>query len=89
MVKTSVKQDLKAQAHHLKPVVLLGSKGLTTAVIDETHCALDAHELIKVKINSLEKNERREQAHELCQAVQAELIQLIGNIAIIYRKKEA
>lgn len=83
---TSFKQALKAKAHHLKPVVLLGSKGLTPAVVDETNIALLAHELIKVKINGAEKADRQVMANELCQQLEAELIQLIGNTAIIYRK---
>ncbi|MDF1756729.1 MAG: YhbY family RNA-binding protein [Legionellaceae bacterium] len=81
-------QNLKAQAHHLSPVVMIGSKGLTTAVIDETNIALQAHELIKVKINGAEKSERKDMAISLCTSSQAEFIQLIGNIAIIYRKNE-
>lgn len=87
-MNTSFRQDLKAQAHHLKPVVLLGAKGLTTAVIEETNVALVAHELIKVKINGAEKADRQTMATELCQALQAELVQLIGNTAVIYRKNE-
>lgn len=85
---TSFKQALKAKAHHLKPVVLLGAKGLTEAVIAETEVALLAHELIKVKINGAEKEDRIQMAHELCDTLKADLIQLIGNTAIIYRKKE-
>jgi len=85
-VKTSFKQDLKAKAHHLKPVILLGAKGLTPAVIDETNNALLIHELIKVKINGAEKPERTIIATDLCQQLQAELVQLIGSTAIIYRK---
>lgn len=82
----SLKQTLKASAHHLRPVVLLGAKGLTPAVIEETNIALLAHELIKVKINGAEKNDRQVMAAELCDALQASLVQLIGNTAIIYRK---
>lgn len=85
---TSFRQALKAKAHHLKPVVLLGAKGLTPAVIEETNVALIAHELIKIKINGAEKADRRLIAAELCQQLQAELVQLIGNIAIVYRKNE-
>lgn len=84
----SFKKSLKSQAHHLKPTVLLGAKGLTEAVIAETDSTLKAHELIKVKINGAEKEERIEMAHLLCQQVNAELVQLIGNTAIIYRKNE-
>jgi len=82
---TSTKQALKAQAHHLKPVVLLGAKGLTPAVVNETDIALLSHELIKVKINGAEKAERLAMATDLCDQLQAQLVQLIGNTAIIYR----
>ena len=85
---TSFKQALKAKAHHLKPVVLLGAKGLTAAVIEETNIALLAHELIKVKINGAEKSDRQHIATELCEQLQGELVQLIGNTAIIYRKNK-
>ncbi len=86
MINTTLKQTLKAQAHHLKPVVLLGSKGLTPAVVEETNVALIAHELIKVKINGAEKPDRILMAHDLCEQLHADLVQLIGNTAIIYRK---
>ena len=85
---TALKQTLKARAHHLKPIILLGSKGLTPAVVDETHIALLTHELIKVKLNGAEKNERQTIALELCQQLQAQLVQIIGLTAIIYRKND-
>ncbi|KTC94439.1 ribosome assembly RNA-binding protein YhbY [Legionella erythra] len=87
-MNTAFKQALKAKAHHLKPVILIGAKGLTPPVIEETSHALNAHELIKVKINGAEKDDREIMIHELCDALQAELIQVIGNTAVIYRKKE-
>ena len=87
MIKTAVKQALKAQAHHLKPVIIMGSKGLTPALVAETNVAIDAHELIKVKINGAEKEDRVKMANELCLQLPADLVQLIGNTAIIYRKK--
>ncbi len=85
---TIFKQSLKAKAHHLKPVVILGNKGLTAAVVDETNIALLTHELIKVKINGAEKEDRQLIAAEICTQLKAELVQLIGNTAIIYRKNE-
>lgn len=84
---TNFKQSLKAKAHHLKPVVLLGAKGLTDAVIAETDNALLAHELIKVKISGLEKEDRVRIAADLVEQVHAQLVQLIGTIAVLYRKK--
>lgn len=87
MINTALRQALKAQAHHLKPVVIMGSKGLTPAVVAETNVAIDAHELIKVKINGAEKEDRIMMVDDLCEQLPAELVQLIGNTAIIYRKK--
>jgi RNA-binding protein len=87
-VDTSFRRSLKAQAHHLKPVILIGAKGLTEAVAAETDVALLAHELIKVKINGAEREDRILMANELCQQLSAELVQLIGNTAIIYRKNK-
>lgn len=67
-------------------MVLLGAKGLTDAVIAETDVALTSHELIKVKINGAEKEDRLAMTHTLCDQLKAELVQMIGNTAIIYRK---
>lgn len=81
-----LKRSLKMQAHHLKPVVLLGAKGLTEAVINETDAALLSHELIKVKINGAEKEDRVQMAEALSRQLQADLIQLIGHTVVLYRK---
>lgn len=87
MINTELRQALKAQAHHLKPIIIIGSKGLTPAVVAETNVAIDAHELLKVKINGAEKKDRIIMADNLCEQLPAELVQLIGSTAIIYRKK--
>lgn len=65
----------------------MGAKGLTPALIEETSLALDVHELIKIKMNGVEKDDRRLVAEDLCQQLQAELVQLIGNTAVVYRRK--
>lgn len=85
-MNTSEKQQLKAQAHHLKPVILLGAKGLTPAVTLETEAALSAHELIKIKLNGIERDDKQPLIETLCQELQARLIQIVGNTATIYRK---
>lgn len=82
----SERQVLKGKAHNLKPVILMGSKGLTQAVLDETDVALLTHELIKIKINGQEKDDRKLTATTICDKLHAELIQMIGSMAIIYRK---
>lgn len=85
---TATKKMLKAKAHHLKPVVLVGSNGVTGSVIAETDAALKAHELIKVKIYGAEKEDRMLMSEELTNKVQAELVQMIGNISVLFRKRE-
>lgn len=79
------KKKLKAQAHALNPVVMIGQAGLTEAVIKETDSALKAHELIKVKIRA-ERDERSSIKEQLCAETQAEAIQSIGQVVVLYRK---
>ena len=79
------KKKLKALAHALNPVVMIGQAGLTDAVLNEINLALDAHELIKVKIRA-ERDERRDISSQICVTTQAELVQSIGQIAVLYRK---
>ena len=57
--------ELRSQAHHLDPVVLLGANGLTEAVIKEVDRALDAHELIKIRVPGDDREERDEMFLEL------------------------
>lgn len=65
---------------------MIGTKGLTEAVAEETEKALLAHELIKVKISGAEKADRLVMAQQLSSQLGAEFVQLIGNTAILYRK---
>lgn len=82
----TLKKSLKAQAHHLNPVILMGSKGLTDAVIAESDIALSSHELIKIKIVASDKKERLSIIQSLSEAVHATIIQVIGHIAVLYRQ---
>lgn len=80
--------ELKARAHHLNPVVMIGQKGLTEAVVQETDTALRAHELIKVRVLGDDREERIAICEELCAATQAQLVQHIGKLLVLYRKNE-
>ena len=79
------KKKLKALAHALKPVVIIGQAGLTAAVLKEINVALDVHELIKVKIRA-ERDDRQTIATQICTETLAEQLQSIGQIAVLYRK---
>ena len=85
MLTPQTKKKLKQLAHHLHPVIIIGQHGLTPAVIAETDNALNTHELIKVKINGADREERAAISQELCAGTGADLVQTIGNMAIIYR----
>ncbi|HOP62527.1 MAG TPA: ribosome assembly RNA-binding protein YhbY [Spirochaetota bacterium] len=79
------KRKLKSLAHHLKPVVQIGQKGLTEALVKAVDRALTDHELIKVKFVDF-KDEKHELASEVSNSTGANLVDMIGNIAIFYRE---
>ncbi|MCX7089339.1 MAG: YhbY family RNA-binding protein [Methylococcales bacterium] len=79
------KKRLKAQAHALKPVIMIGHAGLTPAVLAEIERTLDHHELIKIKIR-VERDDRVVISNQICADTKAELLQQIGQIIVIYRK---
>ncbi|MDH3461381.1 MAG: YhbY family RNA-binding protein, partial [Burkholderiaceae bacterium] len=56
-LSTAERRGLRAQAHHLDPVVMIGNDGLTPAVAKEIGLALDAHGLIKVRMFSDDRAE--------------------------------
>ncbi len=81
------RKKLKARAHALNPIVYLGNKGLTEAVIAEIGRALAAHELIKVRAAGLERDAREAALVEICARLDAQPVQHIGKILVVYRKK--
>ena len=85
ILNSAQRRDLRAQAHHLAPVVMIGGDGLTAAVTKETHAALNAHGLIKVRA-ALDDRATREAAYlQLCDELDAAPIQHIGKLFIIWR----
>lgn len=79
------KRNLKARAHGLKPVVLIGDKGLTDAVIEETNTALMAHGLIKIRVTGDDRASRIAISEKICTETGAQLIQHIGKLLVLYR----
>jgi len=88
-ITTKYKQQLKARAHKLKPIVFIGTNGLTDNVKKEINRGLNDHELIKIRIHETDREIRHALFHEACEAVEATPVQLIGSIGIIYRKNES
>jgi RNA-binding protein len=81
------RQALKAKAHSLKPIVMVGNQGVSPAVIKEIDRALTDHELIKIRVSAFDREDKKAMVNEIIAAVNAELVQLIGNIGVLYRRK--
>ncbi len=76
---------LRSKCHDLKPVVMLGQKGLTEAVLNELEIALDHHELVKIKLAVDDRDARGQITEQICRKCQAEAVQSIGKTLSIYR----
>jgi RNA-binding protein len=80
------KKHLRGLAHKLKPVVMVGQHGLKETIFEEVDIALDAHELIKIKVSVGDREERDAIIQEICARSNASLVQRVGNIAIMFRR---
>ncbi|TCV90834.1 ribosome assembly RNA-binding protein YhbY [Sulfurirhabdus autotrophica] len=76
---------LRAQAHALSPVVMIGDSGLTESVLKETDNSLKSHELIKIKVAGDDRTLRETILSEICTKLNAVTVQHIGKTLIIYR----
>ena len=79
------RQHLKALAHKLRPVVLVGNAGVTAPLIREIEQALEHHELLKIRLPGVEREKRTEMLRQVCEQTRAEAVQEIGRVAVIYR----
>ena len=84
----SQRKQLRRLGHALKPVVLIGASGLSDSVAAEIDAALEHHELIKIRIRVGDRAERDRVMQSVVERLRAELIQRIGNMALIYRRAE-
>ncbi|WP_299495493.1 ribosome assembly RNA-binding protein YhbY [uncultured Shewanella sp.] len=85
---TKQKQHLKGLAHSLKPVVMLGSNGLTEGVLAEIDSALSHHELIKVKVASADRELKNAIVDAIIRETQAVKVQMIGHVLVLFRQSE-
>ena len=76
---------LKAQSHHRKPVVSVGQAGITESLLAELEGALAHHELLKVKVAAGDRELRDSIIERMLEATGADLVNRIGNVAVLYR----
>jgi putative YhbY family RNA-binding protein len=80
------RRELKARAHKLDPVVLIGGSGLSTRVLEEIDRNLRNHELIKVRVNGADRAMREAILEEICRQAGAQPVQHIGKILVLFRE---
>lgn len=76
---------LRQLAHEIKPIIIIGNKGLTESVMEEIKLALEHHELIKVRVNAGEREARTEMIEQIKNECDAEIVITIGHIVGLYK----
>lgn len=85
-ITTQLRNQLRAAAHSLRPVVIIGDNGLTEAVLKEINVHLSVHQLIKIRVAGDDREDRLAMYEQICTELQAEPIYHIGKILTIYRE---
>jgi RNA-binding protein len=80
------KRYLRGLAHDLKPIVMVGAKGVTAPLVAELGLALEQHELVKVKVAAEDRDTRDAWIAELGEKTEATLVSRIGHTAVFYRR---
>ena len=88
MLTVLQRQNLKARAHPLKPVVMIGNAGLTSTVLEEIGRALKSHELIKIRVMNDDREARDAMLEDICTQLNAAPVQHIGKILLVYQPQE-
>ena len=79
------KKFLRSKGHSLKPVVMLGQHGLSEGVLAELESSLETHELLKIKVRGDDREDKQQIINEIVNISGAHLVQVIGNVMVIYR----
>lgn len=88
MLTEKQKRHLRSLAHNRKPVVIVGDKGLSESVVAEVDTSLAHHELIKVRVNAADREERDAMIRQLGEKTGSELVQRIGHVAVFFRRAD-
>ena len=84
-ITSQERSALRAAAHPLRPVVLIGDKGLTDSVLKEIDLNLKAHQLIKVRVAGDERDARSTMLETICDTLSCASVHHLGKTLIIYR----
>lgn len=85
-MKGRERAELRAEAHHLDPLVHVGQQGLTPSLISALDDALRTRELVKVKLRTNDDIEPKDVANSLAIATNSAVVQVIGRTATLFRE---
>ncbi|MFW6270837.1 MAG: ribosome assembly RNA-binding protein YhbY [Bacillota bacterium] len=88
MLSGKQRSYLRGQANDLNPIVHIGKGGISQAVIEELDEALYDHELVKIRVLDNALTEVKEAADELAEKSNAEVVQVIGNVCVLFRRNQ-
>ena len=84
-ITSEQRKHFRTLGHKLHPLVTVAGKGLTENLQLEVDRALEDHELIKVKFSIADRDTKKKLIRELCNVVEAEIVQEVGHIVLMYR----
>lgn len=82
------KRYLRGLAHDLKPIIMVGAKGVTAPLVAELKLALEQHELVKLKVAAEDRETRDAWIAALAEQSEATLVSRIGHTAVLYRRSD-
>lgn len=88
MLTGKQKRFLRSKAHHLNPIFQVGKGGVNDNMVKQISEALEARELIKVSVLQNCEDDRNTIAEQLIAGTKAELVQVIGNIIVLYKESK-
>lgn len=87
ILSSAERKQLRGRAHRLRPVVQIGTGGLSAPVLRSIDQALSSHELIKIRFLE-RRDEKRELVAEISRQLSCQLVGMIGHVAILFRRRE-
>ncbi|WEJ61905.1 ribosome assembly RNA-binding protein YhbY [Thiomicrorhabdus lithotrophica] len=85
---TNQKKYLRGIAHGLNPMIIIGANGVTESLMAELESTLEHHEILKIKMASADRDDRKQIVDYILEQTGALLVQTIGKICVIYRQSE-
>ena len=88
MLTSKERAELRAQATNIDTTLMVGKSGVTEAMAKTVSDALEARELIKMRVLENSGEEVRDVAEQLAAATDSEVVAVIGKCLILYRESE-